>query len=679
MPIPPAVGPGEHTFEVTQTVGGRPFGSVRASVDLGAAVDVEEPANGKIVPGRTTVRGTGAPRAEITVTAGDRTATTTVAADGTWEARVEIDPGHSVVPITASQQARGGVVTTDTAQVVPDAPQELRDVVITEPSSHFYTPLVDTTVRGTATPYATVEIRAQWGFVLATAEADADGAWAFDRVFGPSARYELTAGQTLFDGRKSSSPVFELYADGSFVPIVVTSHADGGTYVPGSVTFTGRATQGAYIEARNQYDRVLFSTRASQVAGAWSATTALGPIATYEVTVSQKAPDGTTSRTSLQLSPELAFVDLEVTSHTDGQTYRPGTVTFSGAGTPTGRVVATNQFGAPMGEAVVGADGTWSFSRELGPDADYELTFTQTFRGEEDSVILRLLAPVWQPLAMTSPAVGDRYTPGEPTEFTGTATPYSTITATTAAGNVLFSVETGGDGVWRSTRPYGPDNVYRIDIGQQARNGRTDALETFVWAPELPWAPLTVTSHVDGETYRPGELELGGTGAPGAVVEITNQWDTVIGRPVVAGDGTWTLRRAFGPTADYVLRLVMTRYDQTDEIERFELRAPVWTEIVLIDPAPGEGYTEGRSYTMRGRATPFATVRATTALGGQLFETTADRQGDWSNTRLYGPAYVYQIDLTQEAVTGETGDYPRFPFGPSVDTIGSTSQPKEHR
>lgn len=679
LTVPPSVGPGGHTFEVTQTVAGRPFGSVEASVDLGAAVDVVEPANGKVVPGRTTVAGTGAPYGSITVTAGDQTATTTVEANGTWEARVEIRPGHAVVPVTASQQARGAVVTTDAVQVVPDAPQELRDVAITEPSSHFYAPLAGTTVRGTATPYSTVEIRAQWGFVIATAVADVDGDWAFDRAFGPSAKYELTATQALVDGRTSSSPVFELYADGSFVPIVVTSHEDGGTYVPGDVTFTGRATQGAYIEARNQYDRVLFSTRASQVAGAWSATTPLGPIATYDVTVSQKAPDGTTSRTALQLSPELAFVDLEVTSQTDGQTYRPGTVSFSGVGTPTGRVVATNQYGLPMGEATIGADGTWSFSRELGPDADYELTFTQRFRGREDSVSLRLLAPVWQPLVMTSPVVGDRYTPGAPTEFTGTATPYSTITATTAFGSVLFSVETDGDGVWRNTRVYGPDNVYRIEIAQQAANGRTDALDTFVWGPDLPWAPLAVTSHVDGETYRPGELELRGTGAPGAVVEITNQWNTLVGRPVVASDGTWTLRRAFGPTADYVLRLVMKKDDRTDEIERFELRAPVWAEIELIDPAPGEGYTEGRSYTMTGRATPFATIRATTSLGGPLFETTADRDGRWSNTRVYGPSYVYQIDLTQETVTGLTGGHPRFSFGPATSTTQTSRDEKEHR
>jgi hypothetical protein len=516
-----------------------------------------------------------------------------------------------------------------------------------------------------------VEIRPQWGFVIATVEADVDGSWAFDRAFGPSARYELTATQTLVDGRTSASPVFELYADGSFVPLVVTSHDDGGTYVPGEVTLAGRATQGAYIEARNQYGRLLFSTRASQVAGVWTGTTTLGPVASYDITVTQKAPDGTTGRAVVRVHPELAFADLSVTSHTDGQTYRPGDVAFSGTGTPTGRVVATNQFGATMGEATIGVDGTWSFARELGPDADYELTFTQTFRQQEDSVSLGLRAPVWQPLAMTSPSIGDRYAPGEAAEFTGTATPYSTVTATTALGGVLFTVETGADGVWRNTRVYGPDNVYRIDLAQVARNGRTDALDTFVWAPDLPWAPLTVTSHVDGETYRPGEIELRGTGVPGGVVEITNQWGTLIGRPAVGGDGTWSMRRAFGPTADYTLRLVMTKDDRRDEIEGFELKAPVFTEIELTTPAPGGGYTAGRDYTMSGRVTPFATVRASTALGGVLFETTADRDGRWSNTRRYGPTHVYTIDLTQETVTGQTGGHPRFVFGPADDDDAS--------
>ncbi|GAA0965604.1 hypothetical protein [Frigoribacterium faeni] len=663
--LPSSIGHGDHTFVVEQTVGDRPFGRAEARVDLGSAVDVIEPENGKIVPGLTTVRGTGAARAEITVTADDDVATATVADDGRWEARVEIRPGHTVVPVTASQHARGDLVTTDAAQVVPDGPQELRGVVVTEPSSHFYTPLADTTVQGTATPYATVEIRAQWGAVLATAVADVNGDWAFDRAFGPSARYALTATQSLVDGRGSTSPVFELFADGSFVPLVVTSHSDGGTYVPGTVTFAGRATQGAYIEARNQYDRVLFSTRASQVAGAWTAETMLGPVAAYEITITQKAPDGTTGRITLELVPELDFVDLAVTSHVDGQTYRPGSVAFTGTGTPTAAVVATNQWSQPIGEATVDAQGEWSFSRELGPSADYDVTFTQTFRDRSDVVTLELRAPVWRPLALTSPVEGDRYAPGEPSEFVGTATPYSTVTATTAAGNVLFSVETDVDGVWRNTRAYGPDNVYRIDIAQQARDGRTDSLDTFVWAPDLPWAPLTVTSHVDGETYRPRELELRGTGAPGAVVEITNQWGTVMGRPVVDADGAWSLRRVFGPDADYALRLVMTRDDQTDEIGRFELRAPVWTEIELVAPAPGEGYGDGEAFTMTGRATPFAIVRATTSLGGQLFETAADRDGIWSNTRFHGPSYAYLIDLTQESAAGVTGDHPRFRFAPA--------------
>ncbi|MDY0891988.1 hypothetical protein [Frigoribacterium sp. CFBP9030] len=671
LEIPVSIGPGRHTLTASQSVDGRPFGSVEAALDLGAAVDVVEPANGKIVPGRTTVRGTGAPRAEITVTAAGSTVDTTVTADGAWEARVEIRPGHTAVAVTASQHARGDIVTTDTAQVVPDAPQELREVVVTEPSSHFYTPLEGTTVEGTATPYATVDIRVQWGFTIATVEADVDGRWAFDRAFGPSARYELTATQTLVDGRTSSSPVFELYADGSFVPVVVTSHEDGGTYVPGSVTFTGRATQGAYIEARNQYDRLLFSTRASQVAGVWTASTGLGPVATYEITVTQKAPDGTTGQTRLTLSPDLPFRDLAVTSHVDGETYRPGPVLFTGTGTPTGRVVATNQFGVVVGETTIATDGSWSFRRDLGPDADYDLTFTQRFRDEEDSVRLRLLAPVWQPLAMTSPSIGDRYTPGEPTEFTGRATPFSTITATTALGGTLFSVETGADGVWRSTRVYGPDNVYRIDIAQVARNGRTDSLDTFVWAPDLPWAPLAVTSHVSGETYRPGEIELRGTGAPGAVVEITNQWGTLMGRPEVGGDGTWSMRRTLGPTADYVLRLVMTKDGRQDEIAGFELRSPRFSDIELTAPSPGEGYIEGRDYTMTGRATPFATIRATTSLGNPLFETTADRDGRWAHTRRFGPTHVYVIDLTQETRAGETGGYPRFTFAPA-DEAGAS-------
>lgn len=662
LDIDPAIGPGRHTLDITQRVADAPAGGTRVEVDFGPAVDLLTPVTGQVLPGLTTVSGTGAEGAEVTVESGAATAETTVV-DGAWSVRIELVPGHTETTISVRQRALGEVLTGDEVRVVADARQEISPVEITGPADGWYRENTATALSGTATPYARVVVRNQWGNEAGRASADAAGAWSFERTWGPSAVYTLTATQTLVDGRTSTSAEFTLLPLGSFRSLEVTSHAARDTYVPGTTTFTGRATPGAWVTATNQWDRRLFATRASQTTGEWRATAELGPVADYTVHVSQTAPDGQPDQVRLALTPVIAWTPTTVTSHVDGGEYVPGAVAIEGEGTPRASIVVTNQWGGAMGSTTVGPDGRWTVRRDMGPRADYTLTVAQTRGGDNDRVTLTVHAPAWRQLQLVSPERGDRYEPYVPTEFRGVATPHTDVVATTELGAELFRTRVAADGTWSNTRAYGPTRTYTITIAQAATTTQGDAVE-FVWAPNTPLRPIEVTTHRDGETYRPGPMTLGGTATPGAAITITNQWGGAMGTTVADVDGRWAVRRDIGPRSDYLLTIVQDRAGDTSQT-MVTLLAPVWRSLEITSPRPGEGYDPDVDATFTGRATPFATVEVVTTSGTRIAAPEADEDGDWSFSRRFGPEHVYSLVFTQKAAGFDDEPLPVVRFGPA--------------
>lgn len=662
LEIDPDLGPDRHVLDVVQSIDGAPAGRTSAEVDFGPAVDLVAPVSGQVVPGGTTVSGTGAPGAEVTVEVDGRSETAAVV-DGAWSVEVELPPSHDESTIEVAQRARGDVRSADRVRVVADARQELSPVVVDGPADGWYRSGEATTLSGTATPYARVVVRNQWTNEAGRAVADADGAWSFERAWGPTAAYRLTATQTLVDGRTSSSAEFTLLPLGSFRALEVTSHAANDSYVPGLTTFSGVATPGAWVTATNQWDRRLFATRASQTTGEWSAPAELGPVADYDVRISQTAPDGQPDQVRLRLTPIIGWVPATVTSHVDGGEYVPGPVTLAGAGTPRATIAITNQWGVSMGTTTVGTDGRWSVRRDMGPRASYALTVVQTRGSETNTVELVLNPPAWRALQLLSPEVGDRYEPGARTEFRGVATPHSTVTVTTDLGSVLFQAPVAADGTWSNTRAYGPVRTYTLTIEQAATTDQGDALR-FVWAPDIALRPVAVTSHDDGETYRPGPVTLGGTGTPGATVRVTNQWGAAMGTSEVDLDGRWSIQRELGPRSDYILTVQQDRAGETDET-RLTLLAPVWQRMTIDSPVVDDGYDRDVDVRFAGRATPFATIDVSTASGVQLAAPTADRNGDWSFTRRFGPEHVYTLVFTQQAAGHADDALDPIRFGPA--------------
>lgn len=353
------------------------------TAEYGDAVALDAPASSTVTPGAVTVTGSGQADTKVTITGGAKPVTTTVKADGSFTAEVVLEPSNSAKTLTAQQRSKGNLTTSDTITVTPNGAQTARDVVITEPTSHTYQPNRDTTISGTATPYATVDLRFQWNnTVYGTAKADINGNWSITRGFGPAAKYELTATQTRFDKTTSASAMFTLDPEGiTNQEVVITGPADH-TYKAGEETrVTGTATPFAKIELRFQWNDTVYGAAVANAQGNWNIVRSYGPAATYELTAKQLRADGTTSLSNtFTLNPTGIDRPFTLTTPTMDSTFEAGTpVSFTGTGTrgATITAIAPAWNNNEIFTTKVDDNGHWDIRRSFAPGITYDLTLVQ--------------------------------------------------------------------------------------------------------------------------------------------------------------------------------------------------------------------------------------------------------------------------------------------------------------
>jgi len=358
--------------------------TAETTAKYGAAVTLDRPASSTVTPGAVTVTGTGQAGTTVTINGAAKPVTTTVKADGTFTAEVELAPSNTAKPLTAQQHSKGNLTTSDTITLTPNGAQSARAVVITGPSSHTYKPNRETTISGTATPYAKVELRFQWSnTVYGTATADINGNWSITRGFGPAAKYELTATQTRFDTTTSTSTMFTLNPEGiTNQEIVITGPADH-SYKSGEATrITGTATPYAKIQLRFQWNDTVYGTATADAEGNWNILRSYGPSATYELTATQLRADGTTSLSNtFTLAPTGIDRPFTLTTPTKTSTFTPGVpVSFTGTGTrgATITAIAPAWNNNEIFTTTVDDNGKWELRRAFSPGITYDLTLVQT-------------------------------------------------------------------------------------------------------------------------------------------------------------------------------------------------------------------------------------------------------------------------------------------------------------
>ncbi|MBF4583696.1 hypothetical protein ITJ54_13580 [Curtobacterium sp. VKM Ac-2865] len=479
------IGAGDQKIRIEQS-GIEGIQTAETTAEYGAAVSLDEPASSTVTPGAVTVTGTGQADTTVTITGGAKSVTTKVRADGTFTTEVELAPSNSAKTLTAQQHSKGNLTTSDTITVTPNGAQTAREVVITEPTSHTYQPNRETTISGTATPYATVELRFQWNDnVYGTATADINGNWSINRSFGPAAKYELTATQTRFDTTTSTSAMFTLDPEGiTNQDVVITGPAEH-TYKPGEPTLvTGTATPYARIQLRFQWNDNVYGTAVANAEGEWSILRTYGPAATYELTATQLRGDGTTSQSNtFTLNPEgITNQEVVITGPAD-HAYKPGEPTLvTGTATPYARIELRFQWNDSVwGTAVANAEGEWSILRNYGPAATYELTATQ-LRADgttsQSNTFTLEATGIDRPFTLTTPAMDSTFEPNTAVSFTGTGTRGATITAIAPAwnNNEIFKTEVDDNGKWEIRRGFAPGVTYDLTLVQQPTEGDPETI-----------------------------------------------------------------------------------------------------------------------------------------------------------------------------------------------------------
>jgi len=476
----------KHVLEVTQTgKGGNVTTStitINPEAETFKPLTVETPENGSTVTtSRPVFTGHGQDGASVTIGYGATAIGTTTVVDGDWTITPTRGLGMGVSDLTVTQDA-GGEVSTLTHTLTRVA-AELPLAVTSHVDGQTYAEGM-TTFRGTAPAGSTIRATNQWGTPMGTATAT-DGTWSFKRTLGPTtAGYDLTFTATPPVGAPQTVSLKLNYAGA--LGFEVTSPVNDSTYTVGTTTFTGTAMPGTVVTATNQWNTPMGRATAG-LAGTWAFDRYLGPTsAGYDITfVATKGTD--TQRTALHLATAVVNVPVDVTSITDGATYRPGLNVLTGTGTPGATVEAvnaTNGWNVPMGRATVKPDGTWALpERNWGPSNDYAVQVTQTNPDKTTSTTtVNVKAPVFAPLVLTSPAVGDTYDTGVAARFEGTATPFATVSVRSAKSDTTYrTVEADADGHWSFTRVWGPTHDYVLNIDQKARNGQSDSITGFAW------------------------------------------------------------------------------------------------------------------------------------------------------------------------------------------------------
>ncbi|WP_182046397.1 hypothetical protein [Curtobacterium sp. ME26] len=340
------------------------------------AVAITEPTDGYYTPGEITrIAGTATPYAQVTVRSDwDTLAPVTADRNGKWEAWGWYGPSSSYNLVASQERVDGSTSESAVFKLAPKGSSEHKEVAITTPSG-FYSPGETTLVRGTATPFARVDISASFGY-LDTVYADQNGDWAWWAHIGPSAIYELTATQTRGDGStsKSNTIVLKPEADQSS-PVVIDTPS--GTYNPdGQTKVSGTSSPNAVITLNASWGP-LEPTVTADDNGSWTFWGDLGPSAEYILTARQERTDGTSSTSNTITLKPVVPADAPVVIDTPSGTYVPGAwTTISGTSAPGAEITISADWG-PFGTTQADSRGKWSYSDNIGPSAVYNLTATQ--------------------------------------------------------------------------------------------------------------------------------------------------------------------------------------------------------------------------------------------------------------------------------------------------------------
>ena len=434
----------------------------------------------------------------------------------------------------------------------------------------------------------------------------------------------------------------------SFSPVTLDNFADGDTFTPGDVTFSGTGTPGATVTV-SPSTAAGVSTEV-RPDGTWSAVRYLGNAA-YTMSVTQLAASGEDKLENIRLfSDAVVEQDFSVTSPAAGAGHtQQGWVTFTGVGTTWSTVSISDGSDVAATKATVQYDGTWSARRWVGTE---KTTFTVTSSRadvQNGSQTIEFNTGVsGQAFSLDSHTDGGTFTPGNIT-FRGKGSTGDMVTFT-APGLAPLEATVNAAGEWSIPRWLGNGTI-TFTVTHTPVTGDQTQQTLRLFSDQVAQGDLIVTAPIDGASHdQPGWVTFTGTGTTWSKVSVSDDTSAEPSVATVQIDGSWTVRRWVGTTA--------TTFTVTSE------RAGIANGSQTIEFNVGEaadGFTIG-SHTDGGTFTP-GNVAITgtgttgdkvtiTAPGLAPLETEVDSRGRWSIQRWLGNGFI-TFTVTHTPVTGD--------------------------
>ncbi|SDT12986.1 Ig-like domain-containing protein [Microlunatus soli] len=511
---------------------------------------IESPADGSSTNDSTpAITGIGEPGATVTVTSGDTVlGTATVDGDGNWSLTPDaLADGTYTITATQTDAAQNASEASDPVTFTVDTAAPAAPAV-TSPVDGAATDDATPVITGTGEPGATVTVIID-GDDVGTAVVGEDGSWSVE-LTDPLADGDHTASATQTDPAGNTSPAsepvgFTVDTAAPDAP-VITGPADGAKLATSTPTITGTGEPGATITVTDE-DGDQIGTAVVGADGTWSLVSTELLDGPHVITATATDPAGNVSDESEPvgftidtIAPGSPVIDQPA----DGSTTGDNTPVISGTGTP-GSTVTVSVDGNQLGTVEVDDDGNWSV-RVTDPLADGEhmITAVQTDqvgnRSDPTTATVTVDTQV-DPPTITGPVDGS--TIGDRTPVvTGTGEP-GAIVEVEVDGTKVGTVEVDADGSWSipitDALGYGEHRVTAIQT--DAAGNASEAVESgFTVINTEPPAPPVITEPADGGQLDPGNPVIGGTGEPGATVQVS-----VNGRPIgsaeVGVDGTWSV------------------------------------------------------------------------------------------------------------------------------------------